>query len=179
MKECFSIKKHGKKNKPSSCEVNYPQSFCTRSLNLYPTEEKKTIFSAPLYPSCGVSSVLFHNTSYTLQCASAHSTHHIKTPLYPLLEAGIQLRTQCGDGKKAATGWLRLSPSLHTGLKLMNLIPGETQRWKEALNTQLFQQDREKYAALNDWSAAGGCRQDVECGFCFSCCWKLCQAQVT
>ncbi len=98
--------KHGKKKqvKLTSCEVNYPQSFCTRSLNLYPTEEKKTIFSAPLYPSCGVSSVLFHNTSYTLQCASAHSTHHIKTPLYPLLEAGIQLRTQCGDGEKAATG---------------------------------------------------------------------------
>ncbi len=117
--------------------------------------------------------MLFHNTSYTLQCASAHSTHHIKTPLYPLLEAGIQLQTQCGDG------WLRLSPSLHTGLKLMNLIPGESQKWKEALNTPLFQQDWEKYAALNDWSAAGGCRQDVECGFCFCCCWKLCQAQVT
>ncbi len=61
----------------------------------------------------------------------------------------------------------------------MNLIPGETQKWKEALNTPLFQQDWEKYAALNDWSAAGGCRQDVECGFCFCCCWKLCQAQVT
>ncbi len=169
----FHPKTCQKKNKPSSCEVNYPQSFCTSSLNLYPTEEKKNIFSAPLYPSCGVSSVLFHNTSYTLQCASAHSTHHIKTPLYPLLEAGIQLQTQCGDG------WLRLSPSRHTGLKLMNLIPGETQKWKEALNTPLFQQDWEKYAALNDWSAAGGCRQDVECGLCFCCCWKLCQAQVS
>jgi len=139
--------------------------------------KKETIFSAPLYPSCGVSSVLFHNTSYTLQCTSAHSTHHINTPLYPLLRAGIQLKTRCGDGEKAATGLLRLSPSLHTGLKLMNLIPGETQEVERSIKHSTFSARSGKNAAPNDCVAVG-CRQDVECGFCFSCCWKLCQAQV-
>lgn len=141
--------------------------------------KRETIFSAPLYPSCGVSSVLFHNTSYTLQCTSAHSTHHINTPLYPLLRAGIQLQTRCGDGEKAATGLLRLSWSLHTGLKLMNLIPRETQEVERSIKHSTFSARSGKCAAHNDWSVAVGCRQDVECGFCFSCCWKLCQAQVT
>lgn len=107
---CISIKKTWQK-KPKTSRPSVKliiRNHSVPDLWICIPLKKETIFSSPLYLSCGVSSVLFHNTSYTLQCTSAHSTHHINTPLYPLLRAGIQLQTRCGDGEKAATGLLRL-----------------------------------------------------------------------